>query len=98
MPSASVACKKCGKEFTVFPSQVGVRKYCGKSCRLWALRDYAQKHNHLQGYIRKKIAESKASRAAVVAMRKAGLPVSKIAARLGLSRERVYQFLRKENE
>jgi DNA-binding CsgD family transcriptional regulator len=98
MPSASTVCKRCGKQFNVFPSQVGVRQYCGKDCRMAALREYAAKHNHLQAWNQDKIACSKANRAAVKAMRETGLSVLRIAKRLGLSRERVYQFLRKESE
>jgi hypothetical protein len=96
MPSAVVHCKRCGVSVSVYPSQVGVRVYCGRECRLAALSEHASEHSNLQGYIDKRQAKVKGRNAKVFALRNSGLSLAAIAAQVGVSRQMVHNVLKKE--
>jgi|688.fasta_scaffold325621_6 hypothetical protein len=95
MPSAVVYCKRCGVSVSVYPSQVGVRVYCGRECRLAALSEHASEHSNLQGYIDKRQANVEGRNAKVFALRNSGLSLAAIAAQVGVSRQMVHNIIKK---
>jgi DNA-binding NarL/FixJ family response regulator len=94
MPSAVVICKRCGASVSVYPSQVGVRVYCGRECQLAALSELASKHSNLSGYIETRKASVKDRNAKVFALRSSGLSLAAIAAQVGISRQMVHSILK----
>ncbi len=95
MPSAVVNCKRCGNSISVYPSQVGVRIYCGRECQLAALSELASQHSNLSGYMEKRQASVEERNARVFALRSSGLSLAAIAAQVGVSRQMVHKIIKK---
>jgi hypothetical protein len=96
MPSAVVRCKRCGVSVSVYPSQVGVRVYCGRECRLAALSEHGSSHSNLHGYNAKRQADVEGRNSRIFTLRHSGLSLAAIAAQVGVSRQMVHNVLKKE--